>query len=235
MNDEINDAKLNDYVDGLLSPQEAVDVECYLETSEEARETVAFLRSLKERSQRLPESLEPRRDLWPEIEQKIAPSHVVRVDFEAPFWSSWIPSLHARQWASLAAAAMVLVAVSSGITAWWLAPSGPFPGSGRPQVAAGGEQPTVAAAVGGVVPIEAEFALEISRLLTALYERRDSLDPDTVTTIEANLRVIDQAIRRATEALEDDPRNPNLTRMLASSYRHKLELLQRANRIIERS
>jgi hypothetical protein len=68
-----------------------------------------------------------------------------------------------------------------------------------------------------------------------LYDNRDVLDPDTVTTIETNLRVIDRAIRRAREALADDPGNAGLARLLASNYMHKLQLLQRTSRIIERS
>ena len=234
MKEPINDSKLNDYVDGLLPRQEAEEVEDYLETSEDARETVAFLRSLKERSERLPASIEPERDLWPEIETRITPSRLMSVDFGRAASATWLPRLGRRQWASLAAAAMVLVVVSSGITAWWLAPSGAFPGSGRASVASGGD-PASAVPAAGAVPIDAEYALEIERLRSALYENRDALDPETVTTIEANLRVIDRAIRRARAALDDDPQNPGLTRMLANNYRHKLELLRRANRIIELS
>ena len=232
MKNPIGETQLNDYVDGLLSSREAEEVELFLETSQEARETVAFLRSLKERAQRLPDSIPPERDLWPEIVAKILPPRIVKVDFASP---SWMPRLHRRQWASLAAAAMALVVLSSWITASLVAPQGIFPGTGRPLVAAGGEQPAAATAAGGVPPIDVEFALEIERLLSALYEQRDTLDPETVTTIEVNLRVIDRAIRTASDALAEDPQNPNLSRMLANNYRHKLELLRRANRIIEQT
>ena len=71
--------------------------------------------------------------------------------------------------------------------------------------------------------------------IPALYENRETLDPDTVTTIDTNLRVINRAIRRAREALDEDPQNGGLNRMLSSNYRRKLELLQRANRMIELS
>lgn len=83
------------------------------------------------------------------------------------------------------------------------------------------------AALTAMPAIEAEYAIRIERLLWALYENRERLDPDTVSTIETNLRVIDGAIGRAREALEEDPENPGLARMLNSNYRHKLQLLQR--------
>ena len=227
MNERIEE-RLNDYVDGLLTAPQSLEVERYLETSETARATVEFLRSLRVRTEALPESIEPRRDLWPQIVAALLPKRLVRVDFEgtaATRRDSWIPHLGWKQWAMLAAAAMVLIVASSGLTLWAVAPS-----------AAGFERPGIAVVDSGVRDLrpEVEYAVEIERLITALYEHREVLDPDTVTTIEANLKAIDRAINRSLQALEEDPESPDLSRMLASNYRRKLELLQRASRIIER-
>ena len=98
-----------------------------------------------------------------------------------------------------------------------------------------GVVPTAVSRLEGIRSAEAGYALEIEQLMRVLYENRDTLDPDTVSTIEPNLRVIDRAIDRVREALEEDPANPGLARMLTSNYRHKVQLLQRANRIIELS
>ena len=65
-------------------------------------------------------------------------------------------------------------------------------------------------------------AVEIEQLMWALFENRERLDEDTVSTIETNLRVIDRAIRSAREALEDDPQNAGLTRMLTSGRWKKM-------------
>jgi anti-sigma factor RsiW len=236
MNEAINEERLNDYVDGLLSEQAAAEVERYLASSADARDTVQFLRSLRAQAEELPASIEPERDLWPEVQRHMAPAPLVSVEGAArgattPSAASWWPPLGAFQWATLAAAAMFLVVTSSAITAWLVA----VPGVGdAPTDAAGGGVPT-SVALTGMAAIEAEYAVQIERLVWALYENRERLDPDTVSTIETNLRVIDRAIRQAYEAMEEDPENPGLARMLNNNYRHKLQLLQRTTRIIELS
>ena len=229
MNERINDERLNDFVDGLLNEAEQREVEEYLETSVEARETVAFLQALRAQAAELPESIEPSRDLWPEIQERMAPAPLAEVapGARAPQPEEarpWLPHLDFAQWGALAAAAVVLVALSSGITAWMVGTPVADPVINEP-AATGVAMETPGAA----------YVLEIEQLRAELDANRGNLDPDTVSTIETNLRVIDRAIRRAREALEEDPGNTGLSRMLDNNYRHKLQLLQRANRIIELS
>ncbi len=234
MNEAISEERLNDYVDGVLSDQEAAEVERYLASSAEARDTVQFLRSLQARAAELPASIDPEGDLWPAIQTRLAPVPLVSLTGVArraasPAAASWWPTLEPLQWATLTAAAMFLVVTSSAMTAWIVDAPGPLD---APADGAGGA--VLSAVAPTAIPaIEAEYAVQIERLLWALYENRDRLDPDTVSTIETNLRVIDRAIGRAREALKDDPENRGLARMLNSSYRHKLRLLQRTTRIIE--
>lgn len=247
MSDPISEERLNDYVDGLLSADETRQVERRLAECSEARSTVRFLRSLREEASTLPTSIEPGRDLWPTIQSRLAPAPLVALDetdTKEPGRpadrrgnaAGWLPSLRAPQWAALASAAMLLVVASSGLTAWMLGAQGVA-------VTGGANEPTefgdVVPAAGGALddlrPVQAEYAVEIEQLLWALHENRDTLDPDTVSTIETNLRVIDRAIRKSREALEEDPESSGLVRMLTSNYRRKLELLQRASRIIEAS
>lgn len=236
MIEAISEERLNDYVDGVLSDQEAAEVERHLASSAEARDTVQFLRSLQARAAGLPDSIEPEGDLWPGIQSRLASAPPVSTEgavrrVAGSPAASWWPTLDAFQWATLAAAAMLLVVTSSAITAWMVAAPGPSDG---PTDAAGSAVLTDVALT-NVPAIEAEYAVEIERLVWALYESRETLDPDTVSTIETNLRVIDRAIRRAREALEEDPENQGLARMLGNNYRHKLQLLQRTTRIIELS
>ncbi len=241
MSDAPSEERLNDYVDGLLSEQEAREVEHALAASAEARATVEFLHSLHARTEQLPDAIEPGRDLWPEIAERMVPVPLASVGAEpvtrivgeevAPH-RTWWPSFDGFQWATLGAAAMLLMVASSALTVWMLS----LPGSGNVAgVPPAGVVPTVVSGLDGIRPTEAGYALEIEQLMRVLYENRDTLDPDTVSTIRTNLRVIDRAIDRVREALEEDPANPGLARMLTSNYRHKVELLQRANRIIELS
>ena len=237
MSDPLSEERLNDYVDGLLDKAESRDVERALATSAEAQATVDFLRSLRARTEQLPEGIEPGRDLWAGIVERMAPAPLASVDSQglggdavAPR-RSWWPSLDGFQWVTAAAAAMLLIVASSALTAWSVA----TPGNADVGVVPPSAVPVAASGIAATRPVEAEYALEIEQLMRVLYENRDTLDPDTVSTIETNLRVIDRAIDRVREALEDDPANPGLARMLTNNYQHKVQLLQRANRIIELS
>jgi hypothetical protein len=64
--------RLHDYVDGLLSTSERVAVEQHLETCLDCRGELEFLNSLLRQVAALPQSIEPPRDLWPEIASRIA-------------------------------------------------------------------------------------------------------------------------------------------------------------------
>lgn len=248
MSEPISEERLNDYVDGLLGAREAAEVECLLAESAAARDTVDFLRALRVQAERLPDSVEPERDLWPGIRARMAaaplaavqggeetrPKDTANAGDPATGAAGWWPRLAAPQWAALAAAAMFLVVSSSAITAWMMGSAAPADAIAGDRTAAGDPTAT-GVALDDALPLGARYAVEIEQLLSMLYENRASLDPDTVVTIETNLRVIDRAIRDAREALVDDPGNAGLNRMLDSNYRRKLELLQRASRIIEMS
>lgn len=228
MSERIGDEQLNDYVDGLLPEEDEAAVEAAMASSAAVRETVDSLRALVAAAADLPASIEPQRDLWPQIRRGMAPAPLSVVDEAAGVapsreGTSWWPPLTTGQWATLATTALLLVVSSSAITAW-LVGAAPRPADVAPAEGVSLAQP---------VPVEARYTAEIEQLMWVLYENRDSLDPGTVSTIETNLRVIDRAIRRVREALEENPANDGLSRMLDANYRHKLELLQRANRIIE--
>ena len=51
--------------------------------------------------------------------------------------------------------------------------------------------------------------------------------------VRRNLEVIDAAIAELQAALEDDPGNGELTRMLLATYQRKIELLEQAARSTE--
>jgi hypothetical protein len=69
---------------------------------------------------------------------------------------------------------------------------------------------------------------EITTLRNAVEARRSQLDPATVTTIERNLRVIDNAIAQSRAALSKDPANRFLQDQLGRTLTKKTELLRTA-------
>lgn len=69
---------------------------------------------------------------------------------------------------------------------------------------------------------------EIDRLRTIFARNRSQLDPRTAAIIEANLKVIDEAIAQSKAALAQDPASRFLNNQLNSALGKKLELLQTA-------
>ena len=109
MNHDEMIGKLNDYVDGLLSDGDAAAVEVFLRTDAEAREEVAFLQELAAEARALPRVLQPERDLWGDVSARIA----TRVPLFAGR-SAWFRR------GLLAVAVVVLMALSSAFTAFWM-------------------------------------------------------------------------------------------------------------------
>ena len=78
------------------------------------------------------------------------------------------------------------------------------------------------------VPGAVTYSREIDRLRTIFARNRSQLDPRTAAIIEANLKVIDDAIAQSRAALAEDPASRFLTEQLNSALDKKLELLRTA-------
>ena len=107
-------------------------------------------------------------------------------------------------------------------------------GSGRTNVAStdrnAGAKTQLAShgAAGASDGMRQTYDAEIATLHSALEARRGQLNPATVSTIEQNLRVIDEAIRQSKEALEKDPNSRLLNDQLDHSLATKTSLLRAA-------
>ena len=82
---------------------------------------------------------------------------------------------------------------------------------------------------------ETSFTRSVDVLQRTLSERRDSLAPSTVETVERSLRVADSAIAEARVALARDPSNGTLVKLFASNYARKIDLLRRATELAPRT
>ena len=216
---EIQD-RLDDYVDGLLPEDERREVGAHLEGCEDCRGEVESLRSLLEETAGLPRSIAPARDLWQNIAGRIGEKKVVSADFgrvDSDRRSAWFTR------GMLAAAAVVLVALSSAITAFLVR-----------------EQPGASVVTDGkrLIGVQTEFQAvdamyspAIEELSIILREQRDALAPETVLVIEENLRIIDEAIRASRTALAVDPGNEELIRTVVAMYEEKVGLLQQATHL----
>lgn len=233
-------SRLNDFVDGELPPAERGAVLDHLEECEACRAELEGLVALLAEARALPREIAPPRDLWAGIEARLqdrsrpparetADVPVIEVDFRAARRPAW------RRWAPMAAAARVLVALSSGITAYLVQARATAPVAVVPVPVPAATDARATSALAAFRPTEREYLGTVEALAAELEARRGELAPQTVATIEENLRIIDQAIDEARAALERDPANVDLPLMLSGVYRKKVELLQSALQLQARS
>lgn len=174
----------------------------------------AELEGISAEAARLPQ-LTPSRDLWSGIEARIStPPRSAR-----PFYSS--------QAFRLAIAASLLVSVSSALT-WQLATSGDSRAPVAALPAEAGESTESALHLASFSASVSQMDREIATLQAILTERRAELEPQTVSVLEANLRVIDQAIAESRAALDADPASQFLATQFTRAYTSKLTLLRDA-------
>jgi hypothetical protein len=174
---------------------------------------------LDDLTSQLPREIAPPPELWSTIRAELAPrSHGIH-------WNS--------RW-RLAAAALVVAASSSILTLFVVrARDGVHQ---TPAVATTDSAPTVAARLPAHLAVaELGYARSIDALRRTLDERRDSLAPSTLATVERSLRIADSAIAEARSALEHDPSNRVLADLLVSNYERKIDLLRRASELAPRT
>lgn len=226
------DAALSDYLENAIDPAERAAFEAHVATCSRCRALLADLSAITAAAAALPD-LEPSRDLWPAIAQRITAPVVALPDAAARRGSR----SSVRPWylapASLAAAAAVLVAVTASVTL--LATH-----SGRtPAVAVVQPNdtqldiPAPAARVSNAsgtkpnaVSVQEVYAGEIAELDSIVRDRQSHLDTATVAVIEKNLRIIDQAIAQSRTALARDPNSRFLHSQLNDALNQKIVLLR---------
>jgi hypothetical protein len=81
---------------------------------------------------------------------------------------------------------------------------------------------------------ERGYLTTVQELSAALAETHALLAPETVQAVERSLRVIDDAIAEAREALLRDPSNLMVRDLLRKGYEQKVDLLRRTTaRLLE--
>ncbi len=207
---------LSDFAEARLEGTGRSAVEDHLAACAACRNEVEWIRTLRAEARALPEEVAPANDLWPGIRGRIeAPERIRTVRFPV----AW-----------LAAAAVLLVALSSALTLQ-LARTGPgLPGTAANVPGAPAEAPARFASLGeeAVTTLEEAWAPTLRELEAALVRNRDQLRPETLQVLEENLRIIDQAIRDAREALAADPASAGAARALNGMYETRAHVLRQA-------
>jgi anti-sigma factor RsiW len=228
--------RLSEHLDGDLTGEERALLEAHLATCAACTETLAGLSAVVLAARSLPHD-EPVADLWPGIEARIAAfarDTRARAEGEArrpgaPAAVRPLPTARrgvALSWPQLLAAGFALVLLSGG--AAWYAARNAAPGA--PVVARGGDSARAreAAQASAAGVLDHQLAGELDQLERVLADKRGELDPETVRTIENNLKIIDLATTQAREALASDPANPYLKEHLSKTMKQKIDLLREA-------
>lgn len=246
------EAAVSDYIDGARSAGESAVMEAHAAGCVRCSALLTDVQAIVREARALP-SLPPSRDLWAGIAERLD-TPVVGIEARGAVVSSRTP---VTSFFALAAAAVLLVAASSGVT-WVLARGNshvvlqPVASAALPQPAhavpsdpvlrvpepprVARAQPAIAAplprerghfASAGNEGVELVYEREINAMRRIVDERLIDLDSVTVVEIERNLRIIDRAINDSRRALENDPRSRFLATQLDRALGNKLDVLRR--------
>lgn len=210
---------LNDLVDDLLSPGAAATAESHARECATCSKALAELRSTLVDASALPSELSPPDDLWAGVRATIEAGKVAHLPLGSARPASrgfWVTR------GRLAAAAVILVAATAGLTTVAMRSSAPV------MVADGADATTVLASWQSS---ERAFQASVVELRGQLEVLHDHLSPETLVKVERALATIDLAIAEGREALLRDPSNAALSELMASNYRQKIELLRRMTQL----
>lgn len=215
------DALLPDYLEWTLDAANLAAVRLHLATCERCASLVRDLDDIRARAAELP-LLTPSRDLWPDIEARLA-TPVVSLDDRR------LRMIRRRHWLVNGAAAAVLVAATATATVAGVHMVDRWNRVTQPQntVAVGPTNPIVQpVSESAKLPASVTYEREIDGLRSIVRDRRTQLDPKTVAVIERNLSVIDSAIAESRAALRKDPQSAFLADQLDHALDTKLTLLR---------
>jgi Putative zinc-finger len=210
-------AKLSDYVDGLVSKDERVAIDLHLAACAACKGLVRDLERVRAAARQLG-PMEPPDHIWLTIAGQI------RLESPTPLLSKPAapprPPIAWRQWIGLAAALLL-------ITAGWyffteLRNRTPSPTAGSNAAATGTVQ---------AVNDELTMALEhydkaIAQLQQLASTKDGAIDPDVAATLSSNLVVVDKAITDSRAALTTEPQSMPARESLLDALRQKVGLLQ---------
>ncbi|HSA54768.1 MAG TPA: zf-HC2 domain-containing protein [Gemmatimonadaceae bacterium] len=222
MNEHLTWEDLNDVVDDVLAPDDAMRARAHLASCAHCSHRRAELEVTLAEVARAAREIPPPAEAWPAVRAEIESRKVVPLAGMPARRASMARFASGRRW-TLVAAGIVLVAASSFVTAVVMDRTQPA----APATVAVDPGATITVPV-AVVDAERSYLASVQELSAALEAARPHLSAQTIEIVERNLALIDAAITESRAALLRDPGNRVLLEVLAGTYRQKLELLRRA-------
>lgn len=173
----------------------------------------------------LPRAIEPARDLWPSIAARLESRESRRAGHHRPAWL-W-----------QAAAAVLLVAGSSLLTATLLGrgagniAGGPRATDVAPVPAPTSDVAALPAAFGPGARLDADYVAARRQLTTMLEARMANLPESTRAKLQVNLGEMRRAADQINAALAERPGDPLLEELLLITYQDELAVLANVNQL----
>lgn len=206
----LTEAERHDVADGSAPPGLAASAAEHLAHCEACARDVSRVRELMTRIRTAPPpSLDA--DLWPDIRARIEREKIVQLAAAATAPHPGRRFTRMLIWTSAAAAAAVLLVL--------------LPRTRNSKRAA--PTPSAATELRLAADSANAYEREATILLNELELRRVMLRPQLRSSLDRDLEIIDDAILELKEAIARDPNNPALRRLLAASYKQKIDLLKR--------
>lgn len=220
MTHEVIKHLLDDYVTGELTEDARGPVADHIAACAICTAEVESLNEILARAVDLPKSIDPPAEAWSNIRSAIERDK----DAVAAHDTRSAPGFWRRPY-GLAAAAVLLVVLSSGGTALYMSSRGD--GNSSRSIASDGSGGATVATLAAFTIEENNYLRNVAVLQDLLDQQEALLAPATVAQLKASLRTIDEAILEARNALARDPANKMLIEMLSGTYRQKVDLLRR--------
>jgi len=220
--------RLSDYIDGLLSERERLDVERHLQECGDCRTICEDLLYIRQLSRELPE-YEPTPQLWERIAAAIAAE--TRAD------SYSVPKGNRRLWPRpiFAAAAVAVIALLVGAL---LRSRPPVPESQEARVSPPVQWSALTPSLLEIQPtglilihkptVESEIVQQrIEALERQIQQRRPFWDAETEACFRRALETVERSLAHCRQGLERDPEDAVLRELYLGALKAKLELLKR--------
>ncbi len=214
VHDHLSEQERHEAAEGALPPERVQPVRDHLDACDACAADVARIETLVRRAREAPAPVPALDDAWPSIRERIERRKVVPLAADAASDSA---RGAAGRWVKWGAAAATIIAVVAAALLWRSSRVTPPTTASRDS----------AAVLISITDSAKAYQEEAQLLLDQLELRRAMLRPEAATAIDRDLRVIDSAIAELQDAIAHDPDNPTLRRLLAASYRQKVEILKR--------
>jgi anti-sigma factor RsiW len=220
---------LSELVDGTLTGGARTSIESHLESCASCRAVLADLRRLREASRALPR-MTPPEALWQKVRAAVdleaaAASSLAREAPDGRRVTAWTRKLATPlpwpAWGTLAAAAVLVLAVSAGLF-YYLRPA--------PKVQQAAAHPAAAQTVQSIEAdldvAQEHYMKAIAALQQVAKDGRAALDPQTVAVLDKSNVVIDQAIQESQAAVRAQPASEQARASLFEALQRKVSLLR---------